>query len=165
MQTDRTQRCALIQELATRRIRLTAQRKVLIDTIQEAEGHLDAATLLQLARKRDRNIDKATVYRTLRLLKRLGLVDELDLMHLTGEKHFYEARSRRSHLHLACFQCGHIEEFSSRMLEKLQSEITQQSGFRISVIRIEAGGLCKRCAARQDLQKSPGKFLSAHPSA
>ena len=93
-----------------------------MQTIQEADGHLDAATILELARKRDVSIDKATVYRTLGLLKRLGLVDELDLMHLTGEKHFYEARTSRNHVHLACFRCGKIEEFISPIFERLQKE-------------------------------------------
>jgi Fur family ferric uptake transcriptional regulator len=148
----------LSRELAARRIRLTAQRRVLLQTIQEAEGHLDAATILDLARKRDIRIDKATVYRTLRLLKKLGLIDELDLMHLTGEKHFYEARTSRNHVHLACFRCGRIEEFTSRIFERLQKEITRLNGFDISVVRLEAGGLCKTCS---EDEKKRGK---ARPS-
>jgi len=145
MERNPLQRCMLSRELAARRIRLTAQRKVLIQTIQEAEGHLDAATILRLARKRDVRIDKATVYRTLRLLKKLGLIDELDLMHLTGEKHYYEARTSRNHVHLACFRCGRIEEFTSGIFERLQKEITRQNGFEISVVRLEAGGFCRAC--------------------
>ena len=149
MDMNRLQRCALVQELASRRIRLTAQRRLVLQTIQEAEGHLDAATILRLARQRDANLDKATVYRTLGLLKKLGLIDELDLMHLTGEKHFYEARTSRNHVHLACFRCGRIEEFTSPVFERLQSEITRQNGFEIAVIRLEAGGLCRDCRAAE----------------
>jgi Fur family ferric uptake transcriptional regulator len=70
-----------------RGIRLTAQRRALIETIQEATTHLDTESLLKLALNRDPNIDRATVYRTIELLKRLGMIDELDLMHLNGEKH------------------------------------------------------------------------------
>jgi len=57
----------------------------------------DASQLLRKARKVDPGIDRVTVYRTLGLLKRHGLVDELDLMHLQGEKHFYERRPARDH--------------------------------------------------------------------
>ncbi len=85
------QRRSLLQELALRGIRITGQRKILVETIQESDRHLDAASLLELARRRDEGINRATVYRTLELLKKLRLIDELDLMHLNGEKHFYEA--------------------------------------------------------------------------
>jgi Fur family transcriptional regulator, ferric uptake regulator len=136
----------LLNQVEAQGIRLTAQRRALIETIQEATSHLDAATLLSLARKRDPKIDRATVYRTIELLKRLGLIDELDLMHLEGEKHYYEVKTRKDHLHLACFQCGSIEEFSSPAFERLKREIGAKNDFDIQVIRLEVGGLCKRCA-------------------
>jgi Fur family ferric uptake transcriptional regulator len=56
---------------------------------------MDAVQLWQAARAHDPSLNKVTVYRTLGLLKRLGLVDELDLMHMEGEKHYYEARTVR----------------------------------------------------------------------
>lgn len=142
------ERRSLLQELAGHGVRITAQRKVLIEIIQEAEGHLDAASLLERARKRDSRIDRATVYRTLELLKRLRLIDELDLMHLNGEKHFYEAKTTVDHVHLACLQCGRIEEFTSPLFERLKSEISLQNGFQIRVIRLEVGGFCRACSAR-----------------
>ncbi len=132
-------------ELAFQGIRMTAQRKVIVETIQEARQHLDAATLLKLARKRDAAVDRATVYRTIQLLKKLRLIDELDLMHLDGEKHFYEARTQRDHFHLACFKCGAILEYTSPAFENLKNEITRESGFEIGVIRLEAGGRCSKC--------------------
>jgi len=135
-----------MQELVAQGVRITAQRRVLIETIQEAKGHIDAPTLLAMARKRDPSIDRATVYRTIDLLKKRGLIDELDLMHLTGEKHFYEVKTHRDHVHLACFQCGKIEELTTPLFEKLKSEMTRQSGFDIQVVRLEAGGVCRDCA-------------------
>jgi len=139
-------RRSLLRELMTQGVRITAQRKVLIEIIQEAEGHLDAVTLLERARKRDTQIDRATVYRTIELLKKLRLIDELDLMHLKGEKHFYEAKTTVDHVHLACFQCGRIREFTSPLFERLKAEISRQNGFGIRVIRLEVGGLCSACA-------------------
>ena len=127
---------------------MTHQRRALIDTIQAADGHLDAAALLEAARKRDPRIDRATVYRTLDLLKKLRLVDELDLMHLEGEKHFYEVKTDVDHVHLACFECGGIEEFTSPIFEQLKAEIARQNGFHIRVIRLEVGGRCSKCCER-----------------
>src|SRR6201996_887463 len=145
-------RCELLNEVEARGVRLTAQRRALIETIQGADAHLDAATLLSRARQRDPNIDRATVYRTLDLLKRLGLVDELDLMHLNGEKHYYEVRTQKDHLHLACFGCGQIEELMSPTFERLKREIVSDRNFQIDVIRLEVGGLCSHCAAQKQQQ-------------
>jgi Fur family ferric uptake transcriptional regulator len=143
------ERCALLSEVEARGVRLTAQRRVLIETIQEATSHLDAAGLLKQARQRDPNIDRATVYRTIELLKKLGMIDELDLMHLNGEKHYYELKTRQDHLHLACFECGGILEFATPAFERLKEEIAAENQFEIQVIRLEVGGLCGACAAKK----------------
>jgi Fe2+ or Zn2+ uptake regulation protein len=62
-----------------------------------ATKHLDASQILRKARTVDASVDRSTVYRTLDLLKRQGLIDELDLMHLKGEGHYYERKLGRDH--------------------------------------------------------------------
>lgn len=145
---DALKRYDLLHALEDRGVRLTAQRRALIETIQAATSHLDAAALLEQARRRDPNIDRATVYRTIDLLKRMGMIDELDLMHIEGEKHYYEVRTQKDHLHLACFGCGEITEFTSPSFERLKQEIASRNEFQIQVIRLEVGGLCKECALK-----------------
>lgn len=140
----------LLNEVGVKGVRLTAQRRTLIEIIQEATTHLDAISLLELARKRDSKIDRATVYRTIDLLKRHGLIDELDLMHLNGEKHYYEVRTQKDHLHLACFGCGAVEEFASPTFERLKREISRENAFEIQVMRLEVGGLCSACTAKKN---------------
>jgi Fur family ferric uptake transcriptional regulator len=134
-----------MKELASRRVRITAQRRLLVGIIQDSPRHLDAATLLEIAKKKDPAIDRATVYRTIGLLKKRGLIDELDLMHIQGEKHYYEAKTNCDHCHMACFKCGAIMEYTSSSFEKLKEEIAGESGFQIRVVRLEVGGFCKRC--------------------
>jgi Fur family ferric uptake transcriptional regulator len=147
MRSPVLERRSLLQELTLRGVRITGQRKILVETIQEADSHLDASTLLALARRRDGQINRATVYRTLELLKKMRLIDELDLMHLNGEKHFYEAKTNIDHVHLACFECGQIEEFTSPLFDRLKAEISRQKGFNIRVVRLEVGGRCSKCCA------------------
>lgn len=101
---------------------------------------------MQLARAKDQAIDRATVYRTIALLKDLGLIDELDLMHIEGEKHYYEAKTDRDHCHLACLHCGAILEYASPAFEALKREIANRNNFDVKVVRLEVGGMCKRCA-------------------
>ena len=134
-----------MRELLQRGVRMTAQRRLLVGLIQDSSRHLDAATLLKVAKQKDPDIDRATVYRTIALLKDMGLIDELDLMHIEGEKHYYEAKTNRDHCHMACFRCGAIVEYASSSFEKLKHEMAEQSGFQIRVVRLEVGGLCKRC--------------------
>lgn len=138
-------RPSLMKELVARGVRITSQRRLLIHIMQDSPRHLDAAKLLAIAKQRDPRIDRATVYRTIALLKERGLIDELDLMHLEGEKHYYEAKTNRDHCHMACFGCGAIIEYASPAFEKLKKEMAQQGDFQIRVVRLEVGGFCKRC--------------------
>lgn len=147
MPSEATESQSLLGELVAKGVRMTSQRRALVQTIQESTTHLDAAALLERAREHEPNLNRATVYRTLELLKKFRLVDELDLMHLEGEKHFYEVRTRKDHIHLACFRCGRIEEYASPAYELLKAEIASNTGFEIKVTRLEAGGVCQACSA------------------
>src|SRR5258708_17584595 len=103
--------------LSERGIRLTQQRRAILSVIETANRHLDAAQILRGARKLDASIDRSTVYRTLNLLKRHGLIDELDLLHIDGEGHFYERKMNRDHIHMACLRCWKITEFVSELFD------------------------------------------------
>jgi len=150
------ERRALLQEMSSRRVRLTAQRRLLVGIIQNADRHLDAAALLRVAQQQNPRVNRATVYRTIALLKKLALIDELDLMHLEGEKHYYEAKTRADHLHLACFRCGKIVEYSSPLFERLKEEISQAGQFEINVTRLEVGGVCGECRAAKKATAAEG---------
>ena len=91
-------------------MRLTRQRRILLDLIDRTGQHLDAERLYQMAIEQDPKLNRVTVYRTLKMLKEGGLVDELDLMHQKGEQHFYETRRKGEHAHVICLGCGKVEE-------------------------------------------------------
>ena len=135
----------LQQLMSERGVRMTEQRRAILSVIETAKKHLDASQILRKARKLDPGIDRVTVYRTLNLLKRHGLVDELDLMHMQGEKHFYERRPQRDHIHMACLRCGKITEFESDLFDRLKGQIQRDCQFHIVVTRLECGGYCSDC--------------------
>ncbi len=139
----------LQDQLVARGVRLTRQRRVILRVIEDARRHLDAATILRFAQKEDETIDRVTVYRTLNLLKRHGLIDELDLLHLSGGSHYYEQRPPRQHMHLACLRCGQVEEFASPLFDKIKGQIQRERGFRVAFARVEIGGYCQKCAGNQ----------------
>ncbi len=137
----------LQDHLVARGVRMTRQRRVILRVIENARRHLDAATILRIAQKEDAEIDRVTVYRTLNLLKRHHLVDELDLLHLGGSGHYYEQRPLRQHMHLACLNCGQVSEFASPLFDKIKGQIQRDRGFRVAFARVEIGGYCEKCQA------------------
>ncbi len=131
--------------LKQRGVRLTRQRKILLDLIDSSGQHLDAEQLYQLAKEKDAKLNRVTVYRTLKLLKSGGLVDELDLMHHKGDQHYYETRLKQEHAHIICLRCGRIEEYFGDPLQRMREQIEAQFGFQILIARTEVGGYCAHC--------------------
>src|SRR6202140_4120759 len=126
-------------------VRLTRQRKILLDLIDKTGEHLDAERLFHLAKERDPKLNRVTVYRTLKLLKEGGLVDELDLMHYGGDQHYYETRMKQEHAHVICLRCGKVEEFFGEPLQRLRRQIESHFGFQVLLARTEVGGYCQHC--------------------
>ena len=91
----------LQKTLAERGLRMTRQRRVILQVMDDAEQHLDVDQILERARKIDSGVHLVTVYRTIDLLKKQGLIDELDLLHLRGDRHYYESHGPRDHIHVA----------------------------------------------------------------
>jgi Fur family ferric uptake transcriptional regulator len=130
---------------ADRGIRMTNQRRAILRVMETARKHLDAAQILRKAQTLDASVDRSTVYRTLQLMKRQGLIDELDLMHIHGEGHYYERKLSRDHIHMACLRCGKITEFVSDVFDKLKQQVERDCRFRVLVSRLEIGGYCSTC--------------------
>jgi len=135
----------LQSELAKRGVRITRQRRAILSVIDVADHHLDAAQILRWARRIEPSVDRVTVYRTLGLLKKNGLIDELDLMHVTGEAHYYERHTSRDHLHVTCVRCGKVQEFESSYLKMIREQVESNCSFQIEVARLEIGGYCEAC--------------------
>src|SRR5438552_9583045 len=117
--------------LKERGVRLTRQRQILLELINKTGEHLDAERLYQMAKEKDPKLNRVTVYRTLKLLKTGGLVDELDLMHHKGDQHYYETRLKQEHAHIICLRCGRIEEYFGEPLQSMREQIETQFGFEI----------------------------------
>jgi Fur family ferric uptake transcriptional regulator len=131
--------------LKQRGVRLTRQRQILLELIDKSGQHLDAEQLYNLAKEKDSKLNRVTVYRTLKLLKEGGLVDELDLMHWGGDQHYYETRTKQEHAHVICLRCGKVEEFYGDPLQKLRRQVESHFGFQVVLARTEIGGYCAHC--------------------
>jgi Fur family ferric uptake transcriptional regulator len=138
----------LQQAIRERGIRLTRQRRVILEVMDAAEQHLDVDQILARAQKIDPGVHLVTVYRTIDLLKKQGLIDELDLLHLRGDRHYYESHGPRDHIHVACLCCGKVREFESRLYEQLKQQIARDFKMKVTVSRTEVGGYCEECQAK-----------------
>lgn len=120
----------------------TAQRRLLLDILRDAEGHLDAKELYRQASAKNPHISLATVYRTLRLFEELGLVDErrLDKVHC-----YYEIKRSSEHYHMTCTACGRVMDFESRVVNKLVDEVQRNSGFDVLRVVLYLEGCCRKC--------------------
>jgi len=137
-----------LQEALTKRgVRLTRQRKIILQVMDNAEQHLDVDQIFARAKSLDSGVHLVTVYRTIELLKKQGLIDELDLLHLRGDRHYYETHGPRDHIHVACLKCGKVREFESRLYEQLKSQIEKDFGMKVTISRTEVGGYCAECLA------------------
>jgi Fur family transcriptional regulator, ferric uptake regulator len=122
--------------------RLTGQRQLLLKLIEEHGGHLDAHELYRLASERNPRLSLSTVYRTMNLLRDLGLVNEV---HLGEEHHHYELRPTREHFHLVCMNCGKVVEIGGELIEQLIGTVAEQHDFEITEAQVDFVGLCGDC--------------------
>jgi len=132
-------------ELGSRGRRLTRQRRVIVRVMDTAQRHLDIDEIYERARKMDHHIHRVTVYRTVDMLKKMGLIDELDLLHIRGDRHYYESHAAREHIHIACLRCGKVREFESSLYEEMKRQIEEQLDLKIIMSRTEMGGYCRAC--------------------
>ncbi len=130
--------------LEKKQLKLTSQRRTILGVATEAKGHFTAEELLALSKRRDATISKATVYRTLDLLKGSGILEEQDF---GGGKRSYErALGVRHHDHFVCIRCGDIIEFENDQIEKLQESEARKREFQVVYHSLKLFGFCRRCA-------------------
>jgi Fe2+ or Zn2+ uptake regulation protein len=122
--------------------RTTNQRRLLLDLLRHSEGHLDADELYRLAKEREPRLSLSTVYRTLRLFKELGLIEE---RRFAEEHHHYEAKEKTEHHHLVCLGCGKVVEFEYPLTDRMKEDVGRQSGFEILGAEVYMEGYCQRC--------------------
>jgi Fur family ferric uptake transcriptional regulator len=126
---------------------LTVQRRLLLELLHDADGHIDAKELYRRASARDNSIGAATVYRSLNLFKRLGLVDE---MRLGRVRCYYELKQSPEHQHLVCQGCGRVIEFQDPHFQRLIEAIKRQHGFNVTKAELYLEGYCPGCRDKDE---------------
>ncbi len=129
---DKTRR--MTQALRDNGVRVTRQREALLRVLTEAEDHPDATELHRRARGLDESVSLATVYRTLSVLEREGVVQRHSFE--SGGARF-EVADQAHHDHIVDLDSGDIIEFRNERIEELQRQIAAEMGYEIIHHRLE----------------------------
>jgi Fur family ferric uptake transcriptional regulator len=124
--------------------RFTGQRRIIVELLESAGGHIDADQLYRLAHERDASISLATVYRTLNVLQDAGLIDRRYLTH-GHERKVYEPAGAGEHYHFTCRVCGRVIEFESEQVAALKTTLETSYGVRIDHACLCFEGVCSDC--------------------
>jgi Fur family ferric uptake transcriptional regulator len=151
---------SVYEYLSQHGLRRTGPREAIIEAVLSTKEHFHAETLLDMARKIDASVSRATVYRTLPLLVESGLLRELDL---GKDVTFYDPNfvEHPTHNHLICVDCDKIIEFEDTNMELLENCITRRLGFSPTnkIVRIE--GHCDELRINGECRKSAAKMAGA----
>jgi Fur family ferric uptake transcriptional regulator len=126
-------------------LRWTPQRRSLIDVLARSQGHLSGAEILRRCREADPMTTPSTVYRTLDVLERLGLVRHAH--GLDGEEE-YHLLPRDEHGHLFCWSCGNRWELTAGEAQGLVAALHEARGFEVDLSHVTVVGRCADCSAR-----------------
>lgn len=132
--------------LNTAGMKATSQRALILDIIRQGQGHLDADEVYRQAREKDPNLSLSTVYRTLRLFKKMGLVEEL---HFDENHHHYVVSPSEEHHHLVCLGCGKVIEFNNPLTRYVQSSVPEARDFEIVKAEVNVTGYCPECRRKR----------------
>ncbi len=132
----------------------SSKREQIVNVFLRQEGHLSADDLVDLIRREDQRISRATVYRTLQWMVDAGIARKVDF----GEGRFRFEHSYRQprHFHLICKTCHRSFEFLSSDIEALVEEVATARSFTASQSVVQIYGTCEECRTGRDSTVEPG---------
>ncbi len=125
-------------------LRQTRPRRLVAELIAARTGHFTAADIAADAQLREVPLGRATIFRTLELLRDAGALERIDL---PGGAHAYVECAPRHHHHAVCSRCGTVVDFDDAELAVVVTEVARRTGFRIDSHRLELFGRCPACQA------------------
>jgi len=132
----------IISKLSEQGYRLTPQRMMVLSAIENSDNHISAEEIYAQVIAKYPHFNISTVYRTLELLKRLGLVTETDL---GGGRVRYHPADKGHHHHLVCQECGRIIDLDESVLSSLEGTLLREYKFSADLRHLAIFGRCASC--------------------
>jgi Fur family ferric uptake transcriptional regulator len=131
-----------IKTLKEKGLKLTPQRRLIIDAIHETDTHLTAEEIVNYVQARVPEVNKSTIYRTLDLLERNGCVFKSEL----DDHAIYHHAEEGHHHHLVCSRCGKTIDCDEDLFESVERSLGNKHGFKVSFNHMVISGLCQECS-------------------
>lgn len=129
-------------DLRAQGYRLTPQRELVLGAVRQLD-HGSPEEILSRVRESAKGVNISTVYRTLELLERLGLVSHTHLGHGAPA---YHATTEPDHLHLVCRNCERVTEVEPTIAAGLVGDVAARFGFRTDLRHLTVFGTCRECS-------------------
>ena len=132
----------IVSKLSEKGYRLTPQRMMILAAIEDSDDHISAEEIYVQVVAKYSHVNISTVYRTLELLKRLGLVTETDF---GGGRVRYHPADKGHHHHLVCTECGAIIDLDESVLSSLKDTLLREYKFSADLRHLAILGRCANC--------------------
>jgi Fur family ferric uptake transcriptional regulator len=129
-------------DLRAQGYRLTPQRELVLGAVRQLD-HGSPEEILSRVRESAKGVNISTVYRTLELLEKLGLVSHTHLGHGAPA---YHATTEPDHLHLVCRNCERVTEVEPTIAAGLVGDVAARFGFRTDLRHLTVFGTCRECS-------------------
>ena len=133
----------LVSSLREEGLRITPQRIAIVDYLLKTEDHPSAEQIHKVVQKKYPMVSLSTVYKTLDMLKKKKLVNEIEV---SGEARF-DAHTDE-HINLVCMNCGKIEDIDENSLKEIQARAARKSKYSILKGNFELFGYCIDCKSK-----------------
>ncbi len=124
-------------------LRLTRQRIAILKDILASEEHRECDDILLSLRRKQISVSRATIYRTLDILEKVGFVRKMDVG--DGRYRYENKLSQSHHDHMICLECGRIIEFVDLEIEGRQVQLSKDQGFKLLSHSHQLFGICAEC--------------------
>jgi len=122
-------------------LKLTPQRRMILDVIHESAAHLTGEEILGRVHSRVPGVNKSTIYRTLELLEKLGCVLKSEL----DDRFVYHHAEEGYHHHIVCGECGKTIDCDEDLFSSVEQSLEKKYGFPVNFKHVVMSGLCRMC--------------------
>lgn len=143
METASQDYAEVLDQLRSRGLRMTPQRRAIVSEVMRASGHISPAAIARKVESEMPGVNPSTVYRTLTLLEDVGVLQH---SHLETGAEYHRAEDAQ-HVHLTCHRCGRDDALSLDEAGKLRALFRRHHGFEADLTHFAITGRCAECAA------------------
>lgn len=125
-------------------LKLTRQRKIILEELQNVKSHPTADELFIMVRSRLPKVSLATVYRNLEIMSECGIIRKLES---SGRQKRFDGTAEL-HNHIRCVECGRVDDLDITPVKQLDDISSPENGYQVLGYCLEFYGICRQCQTK-----------------